>query len=298
MMVESFLPAMRELVARRLAAEGWSQGRIASAMGVTQASISLYLKSEGRSEALLEPLGVTEDQASLYASLLAEDLKKNPVYAVNTLYSLWSDALGRGALCAAHRSEHPSLAECTMCLLKFGPSLDAGEDAVEKVAASVKLLEGSSAFVRVMPEVSVNVAVAPEGASSVDEVVAVPGRIVKVRGMARSFMRPEYGASTHVASVLLAVLSSDASKRAAVNLRFDPKLEKLVRKEGLRVIRVEGGARLLESLKSSLKDSPGPDAVVDPGGQGTEPGLYLFAEGPVAVAELALRLARSYAVAR
>jgi predicted fused transcriptional regulator/phosphomethylpyrimidine kinase/predicted transcriptional regulator len=298
MMVESFLPAMRELVARRLAAEGWSQGRIASAMGVTQASISLYLKSEGRSEALLEPLGVTEDQASLYASLLAEDLKKNPVYAVNTLYSLWSDALGRGALCAAHRSEHPSLAECTMCLLKFGPSLDAGEDAVEKVAASVKLLEGSSAFVRVMPEVSVNVAFAPEGASSVDEVVAVPGRIVKVRGMARSFMRPEYGASTHVASVLLAVLSSDASKRAAVNLRFDPKLEKLVRKEGLRVIRVEGGARLLESLKSSLKDSPGPDAVVDPGGQGTEPGLYLFAEGPVAVAELALRLARSYAVAR
>ncbi|MDG6926078.1 MAG: hypothetical protein JRN09_05950 [Nitrososphaerota archaeon] len=298
MMVESFLPAMREMVAKNLASEGWSQGKIATAMGVTQASVSLYLKSTGKSQALLEPLGISNDQASLYASLLAEDLRKNPVYAVSTLYSLWSDALGRGALCPAHRREHPSLADCNMCVLKFGTQAEAGEDAIEKVAAAVKLLEGSSSFVRVMPEVSVNVAYAPVGASSVDDVVAVPGRIVKVRGMPRSFMKPEYGASTHVASVLLAVLSSDASKRAAINLRFEPKMEKIIHREGLRILRVGGGTRLLESLKDALSTSPGPDAVIDPGGQGTEPGLYLFADGPAAVAELALRLARSYAVAR
>jgi predicted transcriptional regulator len=43
MMVESFLPAMRMLVTRRLREEGFSQGKIASLLGLTQASVSLYL---------------------------------------------------------------------------------------------------------------------------------------------------------------------------------------------------------------------------------------------------------------
>ncbi len=50
MMVDSFLPAMREAVAKRLSEEGLSQGKIAGLLGVTQASVSLYLKSGGTVE--------------------------------------------------------------------------------------------------------------------------------------------------------------------------------------------------------------------------------------------------------
>ncbi len=299
MMVDSFLPAMRESVARKLNEEGYSQGKIATLLGVTQASVSLYLRPEGRSGALLGRLGISEEQGSLYTSLLAEDLKKSPVYAVNTLYSLWSDALGRGALCGAHRGEYPALAQCEMCVVKFGPQTEPDGDAIEQVAAAVKMLEASSAFVRVMPEVSVNIAYAPVGAKSPQDVVAVPGRIVKVKGMPRSFMRPEYGASTHVANVLLAVVSGSGAKRAAMNVRYDAKMGSVIRRMKLATLSVRGGPQMVESLRTSMAGLARQlDALVDPGGPGTEPGLYLFAESATAVAALGLKVARAYAVAR
>ncbi len=199
MMTDSFLPSMRKMVALELRDQGFSQGRIASMLGVTQASVSLYLK-RGRQQQGLDALGVSSDEAELYASLLAEDLKKDPLYAVNTLYSIWSDILGRGAMCSTHRSQYPILAKCDMCMSVFpGRSHGSEGGAIEQVAEAVKAIEGSSVFVKVMPEVSVNIAYAGPNASSVREVVAVPGRIVRVRGMPRSFMRPEFGASTHLA---------------------------------------------------------------------------------------------------
>jgi hypothetical protein len=298
MMVDSFLPAMRESVARTLDAEGYSQGKIAALLGVTQASVSLYLRSEGRARELLGRLGISEEQGRLYASLLAEDLKKSPVYAVNTLYSLWSDSLGKGMLCSAHRTDYPGLAQCEMCVAKFGPQGEPSRDAIEQVASAVRMVEGSSTFVRIMPEVSVNIAYAPEGAASVQDVVAVPGRIVKVKGMPRSFMRPEYGASTHVASILLAVLSGNSSKRAAMNIRYDEKMDSVIREMKLVAFRVKSGSHMIQVLRESIPQAGAVDAVIDAGGPGTEPGLYLFAEDPAAVAELGLSVARDYATAR
>jgi XRE family transcriptional regulator, thiamine biosynthesis regulator len=302
LMTDSFLPAMRQMVSQRLKEQGYSQGKIASMLGVTQASVSLYLRPGGGSKKALDSLGVSREDAQLYASLLAEDLKKNPVYAVNTLYSIWTDILGRGAMCSAHRSIYPSLAQCDVCVKTFGAhERSREEDAVEHVAEAVRLIEASSIFVRVMPEVSVNIAYASEGASSVQDVVAVPGRIVKVRGMPRSFMRPEHGASTHVASILLAVVMHDASLRAAMNLRYDQKMAHTLRALGLRTVdlgEASGPRRdpeMLGTLREKLKLSSSPiDALVDRGGSGIEPGLYLFAGDALKVAELGLRVARAY----
>jgi predicted fused transcriptional regulator/phosphomethylpyrimidine kinase/predicted transcriptional regulator len=293
---------MREMTTIRLSQQGFSQGKIAAMLGVTQASVSIYLRSQGRARALLNRLGVSEEDGEVYASLLAEDMKKDPVYAVNTLYSIWSDILGRGALCAAHRSRQPSLAQCDMCIKTFGAREGPREgDAVEHVAEAVRKIEASSIFVRVMPEVSVNIAYAREGASSVQDVVAVPGRIVKVRGMPRSFMRPEYGASTHVANILLAVMSHDRSVRAAINLRYDLKMGRVLSTIGLRSLNLDESrahrtdAKMLGDLRGKLGRSTTPvEALVDPGGPGIEPGLYLFAGDAEEVVQLALRVARAY----
>src|SRR5450759_4155159 len=95
LMVDTFLPSMRALVARRLKDDGLSQGRIASLLGLTQASVSSYLStSNAKQTAALSSLGVTAEEAETYAALLAEDLKNNPTYAVATLYSIWSRLLG------------------------------------------------------------------------------------------------------------------------------------------------------------------------------------------------------------
>lgn len=305
MMVDSFLPSMRALVARRLKEDGLSQGKIASLLGLTQASVSTYLSTPAAKQTqALSSFGVGAEEAETYAALLAEDLKSNPTYAVATLYSIWSRLIGGGDACSLHRSEYPFLATCDVCMKVFGPERGHPEGAVEHVEGALKSIEGSSLFVRVMPEVSVNVAYAPEGAKSAKDVVAIPGRIVRVRGQARSFMRPEYGASTHLAAILLEVERRRPSLRAAMNLRYDDRMSKVLSR--LRVKRLTMGRtypagsqdKVLGALSSRLSAPEGGgefEAVVDLGGEGVEPSLYLFAEDAVKVVRRALEIARGYA---
>src|SRR3989442_11985483 len=191
MMVETVLPAMRAMVARKLHAEGLSQSKIAGLLGLTQASVSLYLsQDQAHHMSSLSDLGISAEEADRYSSLLSEDLRRNPVYAVSTLYSIWSDLLGRGSMCSAHRSDYPLLAQCEMCMATFGPKHIQVSEAIDLVSRAVTMLESSSLFVHIMPEVSVNIAYAHGEAATIGDVVAVPGRIVKVRDRARSLMKP------------------------------------------------------------------------------------------------------------
>ncbi len=300
-MVETFLPAMRAMVARKLHGEGLSQSRIAGFLGITQASVSLYLSRDQvvHVQSLLD-LGISAEEADRYASLLSEDLKRNPVYAVSTLYSIWNGLLGRGSMCSAHRSEYPFLAQCEMCMRTFGANQTQSSEAIDLVSKAVAMIESSSIFVHVMPEVSVNIAYAHGEASTVGDVVAIPGRIVKVHDKARSFMKPEFGASTHLARVLLEARTRMNEYRAAINLRYDEKMGRVLKKLRLRALTVGGrysraADPVVEAVTLQLKESRQPfDAIVDSGGSRIEPSLYLFAANPVEVSKLALKMARLY----
>ncbi len=304
LMVDTFLPSMRAMVARKLKEDGLSQGRIAGLLGLTQASVSSYLSKSPEKQAMaLSSLGVTPELAATYAALLAEDLKNNPTYAVATLYSIWSRLLGAGDACALHRGDYPFLATCDVCMKVFGPDRSHAEGAVEHVESALRSIEGSSLFVRVMPEVSVNVAYAPGGAKSVEEVVAIPGRIVKVKGQARSFMKPEYGASTHLAAILLEVQRRHPALRATINLRYDDSMSKVLAKFGVRRLTIghsyPSGSqdKVLGAVRARLSSpdgSKGFEALVDLGGEGVEPSLYLFAEDAMKVVQRALEIAREY----
>ena len=73
LMVDIFLPAMRHLLASKLRSEGFSQNAISRMLGVTQASVSLYLSSgESKAYGSLSELSVGASDADGYAALLAE----------------------------------------------------------------------------------------------------------------------------------------------------------------------------------------------------------------------------------
>ncbi len=305
MMVETFLPAMRAMVARRLHDEGFSQSRIASLLGITQASVSLYVSQDRENQVrALSRLGVTSEEGERYCSLLSEDLKKNQVYAVSTLYSIWSHLLGRGLLCSAHRTKYPFLAQCDICMRAFGAGRWEGSEAVEAVARAVTMIESSSVFVHVMPEVSVNIAYAFGEASKVDDIVAIPGRIVRVRDRARAFMKPEFGASTHLAKMLLQIRVRMKERKAAMNLRYDERMEEVVSKLGLKTLRIGGEYSraedpVVEALARRMREvHESFDSVIASGGSGIEPSLYLFANNPTEIVELALRMAGLYSIDR
>src|SRR5256712_12336598 len=263
-MMEAFLPSMRALVARRLSEEGDSQGKISRLLGITQASVSNYLYADLREiHSKLSSIGISPEEGERYGSLLAEDVKKNPVYAVSTLYSIWSNLLGKGILCGFHREGYPFLAECDVCVKMFGSGRSLAPGARERVSRAAALLESSRSFVLIMPEVSVNIAYAEGEASSPEEVIAIPGRIVKVGSYARSLSRPEYGASSHLARVLIQVRARRKDVRAVMNLRFDRRMAAVIRRLGLKILKTGGvdtdGVRrpLDEVLRRGAGDAKG-----------------------------------------
>jgi XRE family transcriptional regulator, thiamine biosynthesis regulator len=301
-MTGRFLPSMRQLVAKRLRSEDLSQSRISAMLGVTQASVSLYLSSKpDRAYAELATLSVDREEADTNATLLAEDLKRSAVYGVETLGALWRGMLGKGRVCDAHRKLYPALSECDVCLKAYGEREGDRTGAIAHVSEAVRLLESSKAFASVMPEVSVNLAYAPSESVSPADVVAIPGRIVKVKGRAKATLVPEFGASRHIARVLLLVMNRRPDIRAALNLRCDAKVMRVLRRLRLKTLvigehRPTGAEDSTVSALAWKLDSsePGFDAVVDSGGEGIEPNLYLFGRSATQVASLAIRIAKLY----
>ena len=301
-MTQSFLPSMRQLVARRLRDRGMSQNRISSLLGITQASVSLYLSSDvKRAYASLAALNVTIGDADRLSAQLSSAVTDGPVEGVKTMTSIWNGLLGRGLVCDAHRGVYPELAGCDVCISEYGMRPGGMAENVADVSDAVRALEGSPEFVAIMPEVSVNIASAANGATNPADVVAVPGRVVRARGRARATLPPEPGASVHMARVLLLAMSRRPGHRACINVRYDGKMGDLLRREGIRPLAVRGVrgpgiddptvAAMEKALRSHRERF---DAVVEEGGGGIEPNVYLFAKGARDAAELAVRLAKSY----
>lgn len=301
-MVDVFLPAMRMLVSRRLRSEGLSQGRISSVLGITQASVSHYLStSDARAYDSLAKLSFAREDAEALSSLLAEAAKGSPELGVTTLVNAWSSMLGRGLICDAHRKAYPSLAKCDVCLTTFAPREGEGSSAIEEVSQAVKVIEAAPSFPAVMPEVSVNLAYLWGDFDSLYNVVAIPGRIVRVKNSARALLPPAFGASSHLATMLLAARSAVPEHRAVINLRFDTKMAKVLRRTRVRTLLIEAPYPkvaedpTLDAFNRSLQGFTGKfGAVVAPGGAGMEPILYLFGRTPLEVAREAVRISKLY----
>jgi predicted fused transcriptional regulator/phosphomethylpyrimidine kinase/predicted transcriptional regulator len=299
LMTTKLLPSLRNLVSRRLRSEGFSQTRISSMLGVTQASVSLYLSGRPeRAYSDLTDLSLDREESDRYVALLAEDLKRNPLDSVETLGSLWANLLGKGLACPAHRKLYPSLAQCDVCVRAFRQQRRETSEPIEQVARAVRVIEDSPSFVSVMPEVSVNIACVHGESTSLEDVVAIPGRIVRVKDSAKAMFPPEFGASRHMARMLLLARRRMPRYHASINLTYNREIARVLRRLGLRTIVIGGsyphGSEdpTVEALASRLlQPTEKFDAVVDSGGKGIEPSLYLFGESATEVASLAVRIA-------
>jgi len=303
-MVERFLPGMRHLVAVKLRSRGLSQNRVSALLGVTQASVSVYLATDpDRAYNALAKLSMSRSQADRDSVELADAVQKGAVQGVRALERIWTDLLGSGGVCQAHREMYPSLSNCDYCIAEYGGRGEVAQT-IGEVARAAEMLEGSEYFVNIMPEVSVNLACVAGDAKSPSEVVAIPGRIVRVKNRAKAMLPPEPGASVHMARMLLLARSRMPEVRACINLRYDLKMDALLSRAGLRILELgshpsrEAEDATVAALENRLGSSTSPfDAIVDKGGSGIEPNVYLFARGARDAARLAIRIARAYSTA-
>jgi len=103
---------------------------------------------------------------------------------------------------------------------------------LEKIDEAISLLESSPVFAKYIPESQTNVAMALPEPETLQDVAAIPGRVVNAMGKVKVSGYPRFGASRHLASTLLVVSEYTPLVRAALNIRFDEEVLKAAQRLG------------------------------------------------------------------
>ncbi len=145
---------------------------------------------------------------------------------------------------------------------------------------------------RLVPEVGINMAQAPEDATGVGDVLSLSRRVTR---SGRGFTVPGpvvRGASSHVARVVLAAREVDPGMSCAMNVAFGEDVLRAAEGAGLSWVRFdredepEGVSSTMSwGTVQALKRDPGADLVVDGGGVGKEAMVRILAEDPGALVE-------------
>lgn len=155
-----------------------------------------------------------------------------------------------------------------------------------------------------IPEVQSNLGYALEGAVTPEDVVAFPGRIVRLHDSITAVSGPQPGASRHIAKIILTLLRYDRNYRSAMNIRYSAEVVECCRMRSLRVAEfdrreeprgvkelegstLEWGTDLVLSRANTI-----PDIIFDTGDAGKEPMVRVLGTAPLDVVEKIIKLAR------
>lgn len=258
-----WMDRLHQQVAKELRSNGWSQMDIAKATGSTQSTVSRQIMKP------VQMLGASADEAMIdgWAQELAQSLAQ----------------LG---------PESNVVRQRLIVELQFGPSqtlrfdktltgLNLDED--QTARALLRRLEWAtgrldlSRIANYMPAVGMNIATCNNGATSSQDVAAYPGRMTLVDKTLRRHETPEYGASNHLAKVLLQARTVDEEKTAILNIR-PPTLDGMVDQGDINYISDELDYKLAFAPKGELETTSGRiDIILDEGAFGWEPSLYILA---------------------
>lgn len=155
---------------------------------------------------------------------------------------------------------------------------------------------------RLIPEVRSNLCYAIPGAQSYMDVAAVPGRISTLGDHLVIHRGPAFGASRHVASVVLAAMRKNPDMRSAMNIRYSKEIVAGCRKAGLttasfdrkkepKAVKAREGSSLDWGTETALKGAEVfPDIIYDEGDMGKEPMLRVIGKNPSDVANKVIKI--------
>ncbi|UCD72040.1 MAG: bifunctional hydroxymethylpyrimidine kinase/phosphomethylpyrimidine kinase, partial [Syntrophobacterales bacterium] len=167
---------------------------------------------------------------------------------------------------------------------------------IEALEEGVSLLRRAKVGM-LIPEVQSNLGYALPHADMREDVAAFPGRIVRVGESVETIKGPEFGASQHIASIILAVMKHDPEYRSAMNIRYSKEVLQACsalhysvtsfdRKKEPRSIKGREGSSLEWGTESALRRSGQvPDIIYDEGDQGKEAMVRVLGRHPHEVIE-------------
>ncbi len=179
---------------------------------------------------------------------------------------------------------------------------------IVNIERALKIIQNSNEFAELIPEVRSNLVMAKKNATTINEVAGVPGRITTVKGKAKAFMKPDYGASNHMARLILEIMKHDPHRRSAINLRYHPLLLEIMAKLGLKISsynrceepeeqrNIEGGTISWGVQQAINNIGEVPDVIYHTGDWGKEPIITLIGCDAVDVAKMAVCIARLFSI--
>ena len=155
-----------------------------------------------------------------------------------------------------------------------------------------------------IPEVSSNLGYALPQARGIEDVAAFPGRIVRFEDSVATHSDPEFGASQHVANIILTVMKYDPEYCSAMNIRYSKENVAQLKRKGFLVghfdrrlepkrVKEKEGSSLEWGVREVLRKMRRvPDFIYDEGGMGKEPMIRVLGRDPNEVVQKILKIAK------
>ena len=146
-----------------------------------------------------------------------------------------------------------------------------------------------------IPEVGTNLVFALPGARTSDEVAAVQGRMVLLEGRVHAVGPVAFGASDHVARIVLTAMKFDPAIRSACNMRYSPRIVEILEGMLLEICsfdreREPPGIRTMDWGVAFCCSSGVPDVIFDRGAVGKEAMVRVLSENPQDIAATVLKV--------
>jgi predicted fused transcriptional regulator/phosphomethylpyrimidine kinase len=191
------------------------------------------------------------------------------------------------------------------------PMMDEEIEMYGRMAVALNILEGCQEFAALIPEVRTNLVYARPGARTRDEVLGIDGRITVVNGFPTAAGKPRFGASSHMARLIVEMGKVDSSVRAGIDFANDPKLARWLedycqargwtfsvidRRNEPEEIKETEGASMPWKVQEAIRAAGGrvPRIFYETGAVGKEPVSVLVGKDPIEVAEEVGKIARLY----
>lgn len=182
---------------------------------------------------------------------------------------------------------------------------------IERLDLAVRKIERSPEIVPLIPEVRTNIAFALPNAKTPDDVAAVDGRITVVNNLPKAAGPVRFGASDHLARLIIELRKYHQEVRAALNFRWNETIHQFVAHwaeiQGKKIGTIDRTKEPKEIIgkdkmsvfwkaKEILLSTGGivPEIVYETKGWGKEPMFLLIGTDPVTLADQLIIIARDH----
>ena len=176
---------------------------------------------------------------------------------------------------------------------------------IESLKSAVTILKNAGPVTHIFPEVQSNLAYSLPMPLNHDDVAAFPGRFVRLGKEFTVVKDPEFGASSHMANVILTGTKFKPEMRSVMNIRYNEytvrkclelgfTVAKFDRKDEPESIKEKEGSTLSWGVAEAIKHSNTfPDIIYDIGEVGKEPMIRVLGTTPENVVNKVIQIAKA-----